>query len=66
MQAHHLHIKVAGLNTHSNGNGITGIPSAVEMGNKNKDIWEIKTRKNVRKLSQLTISHFSNANFRTL
>ena len=39
MQAHRLHIKIAELNTHSDGNGFTGIPSAVffnEMGNKKK------------------------------
>ena len=39
MQAHRLHIKIAEMNTHSDGNGITGIPSAVffnEMGNKKK------------------------------
>ena len=43
MQAHRLHIKVAELNTPSDGNGITGIHSAVfcpvffnEMGNKKK------------------------------
>ena len=51
MQAHRLHIKIAELNTHSDGNGITGIPSAVffnEMGNKKKKIWEIKRRTKLR------------------
>ena len=57
-----LHIKIAELNTHSDGNGITGIPSVVffnEMGNKKKKIWEIKRRINLRNLSQLhTFSFF--------
>ena len=51
MQAHHLHIKVTELNTPSD--GITGIPSAVEIGNKKTKIWGIKRRRNLRKLSQL-------------
>ena len=40
MQAHRLYIKIAELNTPSDGNGITGIPSAVffnEMGNKKEE-----------------------------
>ena len=28
MQTHRLHIKIAEFNTHSDGNGITGIPNA--------------------------------------
>ena len=55
MQAMCLHIKVAELNTPSDGNGITGIPSAVfinEMGNNKKNKWELKIRKNLLKLSQ--------------
>ena len=36
MQAHRLHIEVAELNNPSDGKGIRGIPSAVEMGNKKK------------------------------
>ena len=65
-QTHRLHIKIAELNTHSDGNGITGIPSAVffnEMGNKKKKIWEIKRRTNLRTRRSCTLSHFSNANF---
>ena len=57
-----MHMRVAELNTHSDVNGITGIPSAVffnEMGNKKKKIWEIKRRKNLRNSSQLhTFSFF--------
>ena len=48
---------------HSDGNGITGIPSAVffnEMGNKKKKIWEIKRRKHLRTRRSCTLSHFSN------
>ena len=66
MQAHRLHINFAELNTHSDGNGITGIPSAVffnEMGNKKKKIWEIKRRRKLRTRRSCTLSHFSNANF---
>ena len=58
MQAHRLHIKIEELNTHSDGNGITGIPSAVffnEMGNKKKKIWEIKRRKNY---ALVAVAHF--------
>ena len=69
MQAHRLHIKIAELNTHSDGNGITGIPSAVffnEMGNKKKKIWEIKRRKKLRTRRSCILSHFSNANFEKL
>ena len=40
MQAHRLHITVAELNTPSDGNGITGIHSAVFLMR-----WEIKRRK---------------------
>ena len=64
MQAHRLHIKIAELNTHSDGNGITGIPvpSAVcfnEMGNKMKKIWEIKRRNILPNSSQVhTFSFF--------
>ena len=60
MPAHRLHIKVTELNTPSDGNGITGIHSAVfcpvffnKMGNKKKKKSEIKRRRNLRKLSQL-------------
>ena len=66
MQAHRLHIKIAELNTHSDGNGITGILSAVffnEMGNKKKKIWEINRRRNYATRRSCTHSHFSNANF---
>ena len=41
MQAHRLHIKIAGLNTRSDGNGITGVPSAGFFLMR----WEIKRRK---------------------
>ncbi len=48
-------IKVAELNTPSDGNGITGLLSAVfgpvffnEMGNKKKKKWEIKGRKKLQ------------------
>ena len=63
MQAHRLHIKIAELSTHSDGNGITGIPSAVffnEMGNKKK---KIKRRRKLCTRRNCTLSHFSNANF---
>ena len=66
MPAHRLNIKIVELNTHSDGNGITGIPSAVffnEMGNKKKKIWEIKRRRKLRTRRSCTLSHFSNANF---
>ena len=68
MQTHRLHIKIAELNTHSDGNGITGIPRLMqvffnEMGNKKKKIWEIKRRTNLRTRRSCTLSHFSNANF---
>ena len=65
MQAHRLHIKFAELNSPSDGNGITGITSAVffnEMGNKKKK-WEIKRRTNVRKLSQLQAFSFFKCKF---
>ena len=68
MQAHRLHINIAELNTHSDGNGFTGIPSAVffnEMGNKKKKIklWEIKRRNNLRKSSQLHTFSFLKCKF---
>ena len=65
MQARCLHIKIAELNTHSDGNG-RHTYSAVffnEMGNKKKKIWEIKRRKKLRTRRSCTLSHFSNANF---
>ena len=65
MQAHRLHIKFAELNTPSDGNGISGIPSAVffiEMGNK-KNKLEIKIRKKLRKLSQLHAFSFFKCKF---
>ena len=37
MHAHRLHIIVAEVNTPSDGNRITGIPSAVEIGNKKEN-----------------------------
>ena len=53
--------------THSDGNGITGIPSAVffnEMGNKKKKIGEKKRRTNLRNSSQLhTFSFFKICKF---
>ena len=62
MQAHCLHIKVSELNTPSDGNGITGIPSAVffnEMGNKKKK-WELKRKENIyANCRSWTLSHFS-------
>ena len=62
-----MHIKIAELNTHSDGNGITGIPSAVffnEMGNKKKKIWGKKRRTSLRNSSQLhTFSFFKICKF---
>ena len=70
MQAHRLLIKVAELNTPSDGNGITGIPSAVfcsvfftEMGNKKKKKYEIKRRRHLRTLSQLHAFSFFKCKF---
>ena len=66
-------INVAELNTPSDENGITGVPSAVffnEMGNKKEKKWEIKKKgnKKKKKVTQIdrscTRSHFSNANLR--
>ena len=62
MQAHCLHIKVSELNTPSDGNGITGIPSAVLLMRR-----EIKRRKNgnlkeeniYANCRSCTLSHFS-------
>ena len=54
MQTHRLHIKIAELNTHSDGNGITGIPRLMQF---------FKRRKNLRTRRSCTLSHFSNANF---
>ena len=54
MQAHRLHINVAELNTPSDENGITGVPSAFcvnEMGNKKEKKREIKRRKKLHKLT---------------
>ena len=61
MLAHRL---VAELNSPSDGNGITGIPSAVfnEMRNKKKKR-EIKRRKNLRKLSQFHAFSFFKCKF---
>ena len=61
------------LNTPSDGNGLTGIHSAAvfcpdffnEMGNKKKEKWGIKRRKNVRKLSQLHAFSFFKCKFET-
>ena len=62
MQAHRLHIKIAELNTHSDGNGIIQaylVQFFNEMGNKKKKIWKIKIRTNLRNSSQLhTFSFF--------
>ena len=46
------------LNTHSDGNGITGTPSVVFLTG-----WEIKRRKIYATRRSCTLSHFSNANF---
>ena len=63
MQAMCLHIKLSELNTPSDGNVITGIPSAVffnEMVNKKKKS-ELKRRKHLHKLPQLdAFSFFKN------
>ena len=51
MQAHRLHIKIAELNTHSDGVQFFLMR------------WEIKRRNKLRTRRSCTLSHFSNANF---
>ena len=57
------------MNSHSDGNGITGLPSAVcfnEMGNIKKKIWEIKKIKKLRNSSQLHAFSILKCKFREI
>ena len=57
------------MNSHSDGNGITGLPSAVcfnEMGHIKKKIWEIKKIKKLRNSSQLHAFSILKCKFREI